>query len=128
LDETELLDVLAWIRAFCSDATMQAEAMRLTLCVLLWARPGAEDDLTAYEDKVLALVWQHGGEVCQRARSSGAEGQPLEIQLLEFPSAEALDAYMADGRRTALADERDRAVARTEVIPVELIDRALDPS
>jgi uncharacterized protein (DUF1330 family) len=107
---------------------MQADAMRLTLCVLLWARPGAEDALTAYEDKVLALVWQHGGEVRQRARSSGTDGQPLEIQLLEFPSSAALDAYMTDGRRTALADERDRAVARTEVIPVELIDRALDPS
>ncbi len=102
--------------------------MRLTLCVLLWARPGAEDALTAYEDKVLALVLQHGGEVCQRARSSGAEGQPLEIQLLEFPSADALDAYMTDGRRTALADERDRAVARTEVIAVELIDTALGRS
>jgi uncharacterized protein (DUF1330 family) len=95
--------------------------MSLTLCVLLWARPGAEDALTAYEDKVLALIWRHGGRVLQRARSSGADGQPLEVQLLEFPSAEDLDAYMTDGRRTALADERDRAVARTEVIPVELL-------
>jgi uncharacterized protein (DUF1330 family) len=95
--------------------------MSLTLCVLLWARPGAEDALTAYEDEVLVLIWQHAGRVLQRARSSGADGQPLEIQLLEFPSAQALDAYMTDGRRTALADERDRAVARTEVIPVELL-------
>ena len=29
--------------------------------------------------------------------------------------------HMADGRRTALAGDRDRAVARTEVINVELI-------
>jgi len=28
----------------------------LTLCVLLWAHPGAEESLTAYEDQVLALV------------------------------------------------------------------------
>jgi uncharacterized protein (DUF1330 family) len=93
----------------------------LTLCVLLWAQPGAGGALVAYEDQVLALVPEHGGRVLQRARSSGADGQPLEIQLIEFPSAQALDAYMADGRRTSLAGERDRAVARTEVIDVELI-------
>jgi uncharacterized protein (DUF1330 family) len=97
-----------------------AAAMSLTLCVLLWAHPGTEDALTIYEDAVLALVSQHGGRVLQRARSSGADEQPLEIQLLEFPSAKALNDYMTDGRRTTLADERDRAVARTQVISVEL--------
>jgi uncharacterized protein (DUF1330 family) len=98
--------------------------MSLTLCVLLWTRPGADDALTAYEDRVLSLVPEHGGQVLQRARSSGADGQPLEIQLLEFPSAEALGRYMADERRTVLADERDRAIARTDVIEVELIEPA----
>jgi uncharacterized protein (DUF1330 family) len=100
---------------------LAGSAMSLTLCVLLWARPGADDALTAYEDRVLALVSEHGGRVLQRARSSGADGQPLEIQFLEFPSAEALGHYMADERRTALADERDRAIARTDVIEVDLI-------
>jgi len=95
--------------------------MSLTLCVLLWARPGAADALAAYEDQVLDLVPEHGGLVLQRARGSGEAGQPLEIQFLEFPSAAALDAYMADGRRTALAHVRDHAIARTQVINVELI-------
>ena len=98
--------------------------MSLTLCVLLWPRPGAHDALTAYEDRVLSLVSEHGGRVLQRARSSGADGQPLEIQFLEFPSAEALGRYMADERRTVLADERDRAIGRTDVIEVELIEPA----
>jgi uncharacterized protein (DUF1330 family) len=93
----------------------------LTLCVLLWAHPGAEKSLTAYEDQVLALVPDHGGRVIQRARSSGAGGYPREIHLLEFPSPQALDAYVADGRRQALAGDRDRAIARTEVIEVDLI-------
>jgi uncharacterized protein (DUF1330 family) len=93
----------------------------LTLCVLLWARPGAEDGLIAYEDQVLDLVPGHGGRVLQRARGSGADGQPLEIQLLEFPSAAALDAYMTDDRRTSLAAERDRVIARTDVIQVQLV-------
>ena len=51
----------------------------------------------------------------------GADGQPAEIQFIDFPSQAALDAYMADPRRTALAADRDRAVARTEIIDVELV-------
>jgi len=59
--------------------------------------------------------------VIQRARSSGAGGYPLEIHLLEFPSPQALDDYTADGRRQALAAERDRVIAKTEIIEVELV-------
>jgi uncharacterized protein (DUF1330 family) len=95
--------------------------MSLTLCVLLWAQPGAEDGLAGYEDRVLGLVPGHGGRVVQRARSSGRDDQPLEIQILEFPSAQALDAYMTDGRRQTLAAERDRVISRTEVIEVRLV-------
>ena len=102
--------------------------MSLTLCVLLWARPGAADALAAYEDQVLGLVGEHGGRVLQRARGNGEPGQPLEIQFLEFPSAAALDEYMADDRRAALAHVRDHAIARTQVINVELIPPAPDPS
>jgi uncharacterized protein (DUF1330 family) len=92
----------------------------VTLCVLLWSRPGAEEGLIAYEDQVLGLVADHGGTVLQRARSAGTGGQPLEVQILEFPSRAALGEFMADGRRQAMAAERDRVVARTEVIDVEL--------
>jgi uncharacterized protein (DUF1330 family) len=95
--------------------------MSLTLCVLLWARPGTEDGLIAYEDHVLDIAAEHGGRVVQRARGSGTEGQPLEIQILEFPSAHTLDAFMTDDRRQALAGERDRVIARTEVIEVRLV-------
>jgi uncharacterized protein (DUF1330 family) len=98
--------------------------MTLTLCVLLWARPGAEDGLIAYEDRVLGIVPEHGGRVLQRARGSGTAGQPLEVQLLEFPSAQALDAYMTDDRRQSLAGERDKAIAKTEVIEVQLVHAA----
>lgn len=93
----------------------------LTLCVLLWAHPGAEEALTAYEDQVLALVPDYGGKVISRARSSGAGGYPREVHVLEFPSPQALDACTADSRRQALAGDRDRAIARTEVIEVDLI-------
>jgi hypothetical protein len=101
-----------------------AAVMSVTLSVLLWAQPGAGDALIAYEDRVLALIPGHGGRVLQRARSDGTNGQPFEIQLLEFPSTAALDDYMTDDRRLSLSDERDRAIARTEVIDVELIQTA----
>src|SRR5206468_5779363 len=46
----------------------------VTLCVLLWARPGAEAGLIAYEDQVLGIASGYGGRVLQRARSNGADG------------------------------------------------------
>ncbi len=101
--------------------------VRLTLCVLLWARPGTEDGLIAYEDRVLGMVPEHGGRVLQRARGGGTAGQPLEIQLLGFPSAQALDAYMTDDRRQSLAGQRDQVIAKTEVIEVQLVQAAPEP-
>jgi uncharacterized protein (DUF1330 family) len=83
----------------------------VTLCVLLWAHPGAEQALGAYEDRVLALLPDHGARVLDR-------GSPTEVQLLEFPSSAAVDAYMQDPRRTALAADRDAAIARTESLPL----------
>jgi hypothetical protein len=37
-------------------------------CVLLWARPGMEAALSAYEDKVLRLIAEHGGRVLVASR------------------------------------------------------------
>jgi uncharacterized protein (DUF1330 family) len=94
------------------------------LCVLLWARPEKEAALSAYEDRVLGLLADHGGRVLQRGGvipdggDSGHGEQPTEIQFLEFPSEGALDAYMKDSRRLALAADRDVAIARTDVLRV----------
>ena len=97
----------------------------VTLCVLLWSNPGMESALTAYEDKVLGFVAEYGGQVIQRARNTGTddharENQPLEIQTLRFPSSQAVQRFRADDRRQALAEERDRVIAVTEIIEVEL--------
>jgi hypothetical protein len=104
--------------------------MAITLCVLLWARPGADDALTAYEDEVLRLVPAHGGTVVSRVRrladgTSAAPGpgepgagEPLEVQVISMPDGAALDAYTNDPARLALSAARDAAVARTVVIPV----------
>ena len=91
------------------------------LCVLLWAQEGHELDLIAYEDTVLRLLTDHGARVLQRARTAASLDQPLEVQLLSFPSDDALQSYMSDARRTALSGDRDRAVAKTEVLRVSVI-------
>jgi uncharacterized protein (DUF1330 family) len=87
------------------------------LCVLLWAVPGRLEELIRYEDRVLALVADHGGRVVDRLRNLGEEG-PSEVQVLHFASQESLDSYMNDPRRLVLAGDRDRSVARTEVLSV----------
>ncbi|MCA1005644.1 hypothetical protein LCL87_07940 [Rhodococcus hoagii] len=97
--------------------------MAVSLCCLLWARSGQDDALIAYEDKVLALIPEHRGRVLQRVRTDGSGDQPLEIQMFEFESQEALDGYLGDERRLALADERDRVVARTELMHVTPVEK-----
>jgi uncharacterized protein (DUF1330 family) len=93
----------------------------IRLCILLWARPDADAALVGYEDQVLKLMADHGARVLQRARTDGADATPLEIQILEYPSQAALDGYLADERRAALAGEREAAIARTEILPVKLV-------
>lgn len=100
----------------------QYRVVKQTFYVFLWPHPGMDEALIAYEDSVLAFVNEHGGTVLQRARrSDDAQDRPLEIQLFEWPSQAAVDAFMSDRRRTALVAERDSAIARTEILPVQLI-------
>ena len=91
------------------------------MCVLLWARPAKEHELRIYEDRVLALLPDHGGRVLQRVRPVGGSDEPTEVQLLQFPDEGALDGFMADDRRTALTEERDEAIERTEVLRVNVV-------
>jgi uncharacterized protein (DUF1330 family) len=94
----------------------------VTLCVLLWAHPGQSAALTEYEDRVLKLVWEHDGQVLQRGRViGGSAGAPDEIQVLGFASEAALDAYTQDPRRTAMAADRDAAIARTDVHRIDSV-------
>jgi len=90
----------------------------IELCCLLRARPGAEKAMAAYETKVTALVPAHGGELLSRVIGDGADGHPHEVHVYRFPGQAALDAYMADPRRLALAEERDRTVESTVLFPV----------
>ncbi|WP_039828304.1 DUF1330 domain-containing protein [Nocardia testacea] len=91
-----------------------------TLCVLLWAHPGQESALVRYEDRVLQLITDHGGQVLQRGTvQAPADEAPTEVQWLIFPGDDALDAYLNDPRRQALIAERDEAIARTDVLRIQ---------
>jgi hypothetical protein len=43
------------------------------------------------------------------------------VQVLEFPSEDALDAFQTDPDRLALASVRARAIERTEIVRVEMV-------
>ena len=95
--------------------------MALELCALLWSSPGNEAALSRYEDEVLALVPAHGGRVVSRVRRRGDGPGPLEVQVIHLPDESALQRYLGDPRRVALADVHAEVIARTELVRVETI-------
>jgi uncharacterized protein (DUF1330 family) len=92
----------------------------MVLCVMLWAAPGQEQSLIEYEDRVLALLPAHQGRLLSRVRA--LQGEPFEIQLLQFTSEQALASYTEDPRRLELSHLRECAIARTEVLRVAEVD------
>lgn len=90
--------------------------MSVTLCVMLWATPDGEQQLAEYEDRVLRRLAPYGARLLTRV-SSLVDG-PTEIQVLEFPSEDALDEFQSDPERLALAGLRAKAIARTEILRV----------
>ena len=95
--------------------------MTVTLLVELWAVAGREQLLVEYEDQVLGRLAPYGARLLQRVRSTDAPDGPFEAHIIEFPSELALDGYMSDPERLALSQLRDRAIARTELVRVEVV-------
>jgi uncharacterized protein (DUF1330 family) len=95
--------------------------MAVTLCVLLTAQPGAVAGLVEYEDRVLELLEVHGASLLSRVRTVDPHDAPHEVHVIEFPSEAALQQYMDDPARLALADLRDQVIASTEVLRVDVI-------
>jgi uncharacterized protein (DUF1330 family) len=93
----------------------------VTLLVQLWAVPGNEHTLVEYEDQVLRRLDAHGARLLQRVRTTDVHAGPYETHIIQFPSEAALDAYMADPARLALSVLRDAAIARTELMRVDVV-------
>jgi len=105
-----------------ADAQRPAETP-ITLAFVGYAATEQAGAARAYEDRVLPLLADHGGEV--RFRGHRAEGQPgalpVEVHVLWFPGPSALDAYLADPRRiAALADAGDVFTTKQVVEVVDL--------
>lgn len=96
-------------------------ATPVTLCVTLTAKPGSAALLVEYEDQVLDLLPAHGARLVQRVRALDATSDPLEIQVVEFPSEEALEHYLQDPARVALSDLREQAIAKTGLLRVTVV-------
>jgi uncharacterized protein (DUF1330 family) len=79
----------------------------VTLAFVGHADAGCSEQATAYEDRVLELLAEHGARVLFRGRRAAGEDAslPLEVQVLWFPDRRALDAYLADPRRLALLEQ-----------------------
>ena len=92
-----------------------------TLVFIGHADPDRAAAASAYEDRVLPLLADHGAEVQFRGlRSAGEDpSAPLEVQVTRFPHRRAFDAYMADERRLALLEEFGEVFTRKQVVKVD---------
>jgi len=110
-----------------ADATLYALphdesslGMTVTLCVLLWARAAHESDVIAYEDQLLQLLPDHGGQVLERARTRGAADEPLECSSCGSFGGCPRRAHARPAAGGA-CHKRETAIARTQALRVELV-------
>ena len=84
--------------------------MPLRLCGLLWEHARRADDLATFEVDVLVLLPDHPGQLLSRDIAVDRhDGDPREVQLIEFPDYAALSGYqriqrppIGRGRATAM--------------------------
>ena len=99
-----------------------------TLVAMLWPHPGQEQALIDYEDAVLALLPAHGCRLVSRVRRTDDTDGPFEVQVIEYPGEDAVAAYMVDPARVALADIHARAIERTQVVRVTVVEPVETPA
>ncbi len=92
-----------------------------TLVFIGHADPELAARASAYEDRVLPLLADHGAELQFRGvRAAGEEPTaPLEVHVTRFPHRRAFDAYMADERRLALLDEFGEVFTSKQVVEID---------
>jgi len=83
--------------------------------------PGNEHLLVDYEDQVLDRLPIYGARLVQRVRATDPQSAPFEVHILEFPSEDALSRYMEDPLRRSLSELRERAIAHTDILRVDIV-------
>ena len=94
---------------------------------LVFVRPGWEDAFHEFEDHVLPLLAKYGGQLLLRWRHTpgvaidSAVGNPYEIHLVTFPTADDFRKYAGDDTRTNYLHLKNDAVERVMLIEGRLI-------
>lgn len=91
------------------------------MLVVLIARVPARgiERFRLYEDAVIPLIAEHGGELQRRLRS---EDGGTEVHLVAFPTADALAAFRADPRRARVAHLLAESGAQTELLELHDVE------
>jgi hypothetical protein len=94
-----------------------------TLAFIGHADPSEADRASAYEDRVLALLADHGADLVYRGRRTPgqADGLPLEVHLIRFPGRAAFDRYLADERRLELRRQFGEVFTSTQVVELDTL-------
>jgi uncharacterized protein (DUF1330 family) len=89
----------------------------LTLVVLLWVRPGHEEDFERFETAAADIMGRHGGRIERRLPLEPGDDpeRPNEVHIVTFPDPAAFERYRADPELARLQELRERAIRRTTV-------------
>lgn len=92
------------------------------LTQLIYLRSGREDTFDEFESVAIPLIAKHGGTLLLRLRPGeeafieGTVRRPYEIHLVEFPSDQRFQAFMADEERGAVVDKKELSVESSVLI------------
>lgn len=100
-------------------------AERVRLLVQLWAHLGRQEGLAEVESRLVAIARRHGAEYEGRYRAAALPGfsgdapPPDEVHILTFPSAEAMQDYVADPERAEATEDLPEVLAVRSVWVLE---------
>jgi hypothetical protein len=83
----------------------------LTFVLIARIPPHGVEAFQAYEDQVLPLLNEYGGQLQRRLRN---ELGTVELHIVSFPSDLAFEKYRSDPRRTAAAPVLETSSAKLE--------------
>ena len=104
---------------YCQIVSAKAKAQEMRLLVLLYAHPGREAALRAFEDRALAVLKDYGS--VERHHSPAVLGAapdvvPDEVHLLDFDDEGGFEHYRNDPRTQALIPERASSIRESIVL------------
>ena len=115
------LDSRLYASPVCRTTRRGAELMRY-YTQLVFVRPGKEEAFHEFEDHVLPLLAMYGGQLLLRWRYTPGVvidttvGDPYEVHLVAFPTADDFRRYASDDTRTTYLHLKDSAVERVMLI------------